>query len=233
MIPRSTAVPLRPAALAFRLIALTLALTGVIRVSGLSSGAPTWNSFLFYTVQSNVLCIIWLILLVVRTVTDLRRGGASGVSTPSARGSGAVMMAITVTMVIYLVVLLPASFQQPGGGFEPFTLTDTLVHVVTPCLLILDWVLFVPKGSFRWFDPPLWALIPLAYLVFALVYGGAGGEFIAGQTYPYHFLDVATLGVGGVVVWVIVLTVAMELVGYLYVAVDRLWGRVRSESSGQ
>ena len=137
------------------------------------------------------------------------------------------MMAITVTMVIYLVVLLPAAFRQPGA-YEPFTLTDTLVHVATPCLLILDWLLFVGKGNFRWFDPLLWALIPLAYLVFGFTAGALGVEFYPGQTFPYPFMDVDTLGLGGTAVWIIGLTLSMEAIGYLYVAIDHVLGRFGS-----
>ena len=84
----------------------------------------------------------------------------------------------------------------------------------------------MPKGRLRWTDPLLWALIPYAYLAFALVYGGLGGEFLPGRTYPYPFLDVATHGVGGVVIRVLVLSVVLVGVGYVYVAIDRLLGRM-------
>jgi hypothetical protein len=51
-------------------------------------------------------------------------------------------------MLIYLIVLVPAGFQQVGD-YTPFSLTDNPIHIITPCLLILDWLLFTPKGSFR------------------------------------------------------------------------------------
>src|SRR5690606_33471008 len=123
------------------------------------------------------------LVLTWATARDLVCRGVRGFSVPSARVSGAVMMAITVTMCVYL---------------------------------------FVPKGSFRAADPLLWALIPLAYLVFALVFGGLGGEFAPGRSYPYPFLGVATLGAAGVAAWVAGLTVALIGVGYVFVAIDRL-----------
>lgn len=224
---RLVAISYRPAALAFRLIALVLAVTGVVRIAGLLTGAPEWSAFLFYTVLSNVLCIVWLVMLIVKTITDLRRYGVRGVSTPSPRLSGAVMMAITVTMVIYLVVLLPAAFQQ-AGDYEPFSFTDTLIHVLTPCLLILDWLLFVGKGFFRWIDPLLWALLPYTYLVFAFTYGAFGGEFYPGKTSPYPFMDVGTLDIGGVAMWLFGLTAGLVAIGYLFVLVDRLLARFGS-----
>lgn len=66
------------------------------------SGARDWSTLLFYTMISNLLCLGWMLLL-IRTARDLRRRDTSGTSTRSARGSGAVMTAITVTMRITLI----------------------------------------------------------------------------------------------------------------------------------
>lgn len=215
------AIPLRSIALVYRVIALALIVTGIVRITGLFSGEPVWNSLLFYTVQSNVLCLVWMAVLIWATVRDLAQRGGRGFSTPSPRVGGAVMMAITVTMLVYLIVLVPASFVQ-NSNYEPFSFTDNLIHIITPCLILVDWALFTPKGSFRRFDPLLWALIPCAYLVFALTYGALGGEFVPGQTYAYPFLDVASHGWGGVFARVAVLAVTLIGVGYLFFALDRL-----------
>ncbi|UOQ56754.1 Pr6Pr family membrane protein [Leucobacter allii] len=219
------AIPLRPLALVFRLVSLAGILLGVVRITGIFTPNPTWSALLYYTVLSNLLCLVWVVLLIIRTVRDLRTDGPRGTSTPSARWSAAVMMAISVTMAIYLIVLVPMTFVQ-GNGYEPFTLTDNLIHIITPCLLILDWLLFVPKGRVRGGDPMRWTLIPIAYLVFALVYGGFGGEFAPGVHYPYPFLDVAALGVAGVASWIVVLAVALIALGYVYLGLDRLLARL-------
>lgn len=203
----------------YRLIALAIIVTGVTRHSDVLTGTPNATTLLFYTMVSNLLCLVWVALLVVRTARDLRRAGTSGTSTPSPRASGAVMMAITVTMLIYLVVLVPARFAD--GDSDIFSLTDNLIHIITPLLVIVDWLIFVPKGEFRWIDPLLWTLIPYAYLVWAFAYGALGGEFTPGQKYPYPFMDVDVLGVGGVTQWIVALTLALIVVGLVFVAIDR------------
>lgn len=215
-------------ALGFRILTLAIILTGIARITGVFTAEPTWGALRYYTVLSNLLCLVWVGILIVRTLRDIAANGPRGHSTPSARWSAAVMMAITVTMLVYLIILVPATFQQEGD-YVPFSLTDNLIHIITPILLILDWLLFVPKGRLRWIDPVLWALIPYVYLGYALVYGGLGGEFAAGQSYPYPFLDVATYGAGGVALWILGLSVALIGVGYVYVALDRLLAR----ASGQ
>lgn len=216
------AVNARPAALVFRVLALALILTGILRNAGVMAGSPDASTLLFYTMISNILCLAWMLLLALRTARDLRGLGARGTSTPSPRGSGTVMMAITVTMLIYLVVLVPTRFRQ--GDTDVFSLTDNLIHIVTPCLLIADWLLFVPKGRFRAVDPLLWTLIPYAYLVFAFGYGALGGEFTPGHTYPYPFMNVDALGVTGVALWIVALSAALVAVGYVFVLLDRMLG---------
>ncbi|GAA3911223.1 Pr6Pr family membrane protein [Microbacterium invictum] len=211
---------LRGLAFTYRALASLAIAIGIARVSGVLSGDPTWSAFLYYTVLSNVLCLVWMLWSAIRTLRDAQEDGWHGISTPSPRFAAAVMMAITVTMLIYLVVLVPSLYVQPGA-YEPFTLTDNLVHIVTPLLVIGDWLLFVPKGEVRRPDPLLWALIPWAYLVFAFVYSALGGRFAAGTAYPYPFMDVETLGIGGVVMWLVGLTVALIGIGYGFYALDR------------
>ncbi|WP_454261257.1 Pr6Pr family membrane protein [Pseudoxanthomonas mexicana] len=209
----------------YRALAALVIVFGIARVSGLWTATPTWSSFTYYTVMSNVLCLVWMVLSAIVTVRDAQRDGWTGVSTPSARWAAAIMEAITVTMLIYLFVLVPSLFTQPGA-YEPFTLTDNLVHIITPILVIVDWLLFVPKGRLRAYDPLLWALIPYAYLAFAFTYGALGGEFAPGVRYPYPFMNVEVNGLGDVILWIVGLTVALVGVGYIYYALDRLLARV-------
>ena len=221
---RPSALHHRTLAFAYRALASFLILLGIARVAGLWSATPTWSSFLYYTVLSNVLCLVWMVWSAIVTVRDAEAKGWYGYSTPSARGEAAVMEAITVTMLIYLFVLAPALFTQPGA-YQPFTLTDNLVHIVTPVLVIVDWLLFIPKGEIKPYDPLLWALIPYSYLAFAFIYSAAGGRF-DGNTVPYPFMDASVHGVGGVIAWIVGLTVALVGVGYGYYGLDRLLARV-------
>lgn len=224
------AVTDRGIALVFRVLAALVIALGLARSLDLFTAQPNWLAMLYFTQLSNLLCLFWMVIAATGTARDLSASGRSGTSTPSARWAAALMHAITVTMLIYIVVLVP-TYDPSSGDDPPFTLTDTLVHVVTPCLIILDWLLFTPKGRIRWFDPLLWVLIPFAYLAFALIYGGFGGRFESGDTFAYPFLDVATLGVGGVASWVAALTVALLAVAYVYVVIDKVLGRVFSREA--
>lgn len=217
----SGALTLRFIALAFRLASVVLIATGIVRITGIFSDTPSPKAWLFYTVLSNVLCLVWMLALLASTVRGLAAYGSRGHSTPSARGSAAIMMAITVTMLIYIFVLVPSAFVQ-AGDYQPFSLTDNLIHIVTPVLLIGDWLFFVPKGQLRPGDPLRWVLIPLAYMVLSFLYGALGGEFLEGARVPYPFMNVDVYGIGGVALWIVGLGIGLVVVGYLYFGLDRL-----------
>jgi len=96
--------------------------------------------------------------------------------------------------------------------------------VVVPVLMILDWVLFTPKGHQRWYDPLLWAVPPYLYLIWAFVHHALGGDF-SGKPYPYPFMNVDRIGWDGFFTYVVVLTLGLEVVAYVIHAADRLLGR--------
>ena len=159
------AIALRTIAFPYRAVASFVILVGIARVSGLWSADPSWNSFLYYTVMSNVLCLVWMVWSAIVTLRD-------------------------------------------------------------PLLVIAGWLLFIPKGRLRPYDPLLWAIIPYAYLVCAFTYSALGGEFAPGVRVPYPFMNIETNGLGGVVLWIAGLTVALVAVGYVSYGVDRLLARV-------
>ncbi|QAY72188.1 hypothetical protein ET445_01370 [Agromyces protaetiae] len=214
----------RRVALVYRVIATGFIGAAILFAFGVFDGAPSIDALKFYTTVSNVICFVWILLVLARTIADLRTRGARGWSSPSPRFAGVVMMAITVTMLIYLIILAPT---PPVDGYERFTLSDTLLHVVTPSLVIVDWLVFHPKGRLRWIDPVLWAIVPWAYLVWAFAAGALGlVTWEAGNPFPYPFMDVSTLGLGGVAAWIGALSVALIGVGYVYVALDHGLARV-------
>ncbi|MDR1431780.1 MAG: Pr6Pr family membrane protein [Propionibacteriaceae bacterium] len=225
------AVKSRRFALAFRLISIALIVTGLVRLVGLFGTGWSWSAFVFYTTQSNVVCLIWMLAMAATTTRDIIRDGPQGIPTPWPRLGAAVMMAITVTMLIYLVILAPSTFIQGGEGYQPFTLTDDLIHIVTPCLIIADWFLFSPKGRLRAYDPVLWAILPYCYLFFAFTWPLLGGDFGKGRRYPYPFMDVEANGIGGVALQIAILTVTLIGFGYLYLFADKMIARHHQRAS--
>lgn len=94
-------------------------------------------------------------------------------------------VAISLTAIVFFVVLAPGA----GDRYPVWTLSNMLVHAVTPALAIADF--FVEKdgvvfGKRAYF---LSAIPPLYYLVFCSVLYSLGVDFGRGDPFPYFFLN--------------------------------------------
>jgi hypothetical protein len=136
-----------------------------------------FNTFAFFTVQSNLIVGATTLLLAVKP-------SRSSVVFATFRLIG--LVAIVVTGVVYHVAL--ASILDLEGWDE---LGNQLVHTVVPILAVAGWFMFGPRGltSARVVG---WSLVfPFCWIGFTLI----RGAFV--HWYPYPFIDVTTLGYGG------------------------------------
>lgn len=147
-----------------------------------------WNTFAFFTVQSNLIVGVTTLLLALNK-------GISSFVFAVARLSG--LVAITVTGLVYHIALARILDLQ---GWDQ--LGNQLVHTVVPLLTVAGWLLFGPRGRTS-ASIAKWSLVfPLAWLAFTLI----RGSII--HWYPYPFIDVTKLGYGGAILnclWVALL----------------------------
>jgi hypothetical protein len=133
-----------------------------------------WNTFAFFTVQSNLLLGITCLVVAVRPRTRsfvFRVARLCGV------------IGITITGIVFHLAL--RDLQDLTGQAA---VADFLLHTASPILGIAGWLLFGPRGLTS--KPVVWWTLtfPLAWAAFTLVRGEAVGF------YPYPFIDVADLG---------------------------------------
>lgn len=107
------------------------------------------------------------------------------------------LLMITITALVYAVMLAPTAQVR---GWEQ--LTNPWVHIATPALTVLLWLVAGPRGWLSWRLVPLGLVVPLLWVAYTL----ARGAFI--DRYPYPFVDVVELGhatvlqnVGGILVF--------------------------------
>ncbi|MGK5739488.1 Pr6Pr family membrane protein [Micromonospora sp. URMC 103] len=141
---------------------------------------------------------------------------------PPAVLTGAVTLYITITGVVYHLVLAnpasPFAVAQPDRA-PGEALGNQLLHTVVPLLALTDWALFDRRGRMRLRHAAWWLAFPLAYLAFALLRG------LVVHGYPYPFLDAGELGYGGVALVSVLLAMAFWLLGVLLVGADRALAR--------
>lgn len=161
-----------------------------------------WMMFAFFTITTNVLVAIVFSCIV------LDRGMLR---------ADWIVAGTTLSILLVGVVnalLLWGLLELSGGS----ALVDRLLHVVTPACAPLFWIFFARKGGLAGRDPLLWAIYPLAYLVYAIARGVTTGK------YAYPFLNVLTLGWSRTALNAFYIAVAFMVCGYAMVWIDRRIG---------
>jgi len=195
--------------LIYRLIILALTLFTIIAgwsISAIESGLPfIWlNGFKYYTMQTNLMVSVWLILAIVwhNKPESLKK-----ITGPL---KGAITLFITTTFIFFAILLAP--FYRPTG-FAAFT--NIVLHYLTPIAFIVDWILTETKTKYKWNYLPYWTIYPLCYLLFSFIHGSFTGDYI------YPFLNFNQLGIPGVAIFVSIIFATGIVLGSLYIAINR------------
>lgn len=211
----------------YRLLFLALCEAGIIlqyaAVAGVGHIDHVKILTCYYTVLSNMLCFVYFAVLVV---AQPKR--------ENALIRGAVTMCISITGLVYHFMLNGMMEAGSSQVTASMLVSNILLHYVVPCMVVLDYFLFAPKGQYKSLYPLAWLVLPYAYLGFAMVraevspmrFSGFGGD----SRYPYPFLDVDLIGWDKVILIVLALTAAITALGYLSFVLDRLLGKKREKS---
>jgi hypothetical protein len=161
------------------------------------------NTFVFFTIQSNLLVGIPAFLLflgLARPGTVFRFFWLLG------------LVGITITGVVYHWLL--SEHHNPTGLAD---FGNVLVHYLVPIMAVAGFLVFGPRGLV---SSRLVGLTPL-YLVAWGAFTLVRGELTDPAWYPYPFIDVAAKGWGRVIVNGAAIAAAYVAVGFLYLAADR------------
>lgn len=101
-------------------------------------------------------------------------------------------MGIFLTFLIYHFVLLPGWRKKDPDCWKP--IDNLLVHYITPLLTVANWLVFAPKGSLNGLTCLWWLVLPVAYLVFAMLRAQLGNIPGEDKRYPYFFMNPDRIG---------------------------------------
>lgn len=165
---------------------------------------------------------IWVMLRYFTVTTNLMvavlfTGIALGDSRFSRPGLvGGITLAMLLVGVVY-GLLLRGLVELSGGA----VLADFLLHTVTPIVVAAYWLVFAAKGHLRRRHPPLWAVYPLVYFIYALARGLHDGN------YAYPFMNAERIGWAGVLTNGVLMAAAFMIAGYAMVWIDGRFRRGR------
>jgi hypothetical protein len=168
------------------------------------------NFFSFFTIQSNVLAALALVLAAL-----VRRDERSR-TFDALRGAATFYIAITGVVFSLLLSGLQEDLDTHIGW------VNFVVHYLIPVVVVADWFVDPPQHRLGIGVALAWLVYPLAWFAYTLIRGSAV------DWYPYPFVDVERHGYGGVLARGVVFAVAFALGAVLFAWVsDRRSGATR------
>jgi hypothetical protein len=203
-------------------VAFVLCLVGLLDTTGVLRGSFNGEMLLFYTTESNVFVLVMFGILIGRTAADIKSKGVVGSASYHERLTAIVALAITVTMLLFWVLLAP-TMKDPSFLW---TYLNLQIHLITPLLILFDFFFFATPGKLKKQDPWLFALIPLAYFIQATIVGFSGYVYtVLGRDtgeihhFPYFLVDYYEQG-GWVFAYVVGISIFFVGLAYLLLWFD-------------
>ncbi|MFF1572649.1 Pr6Pr family membrane protein [Leifsonia sp. NPDC058292] len=169
-------------------------------------GAFVLNFFSFFTIDSNVLYVV--VLLIGAVILFARKGDDPHWFTVL-RAVATTYMA--VTGIVYNLLLRNIALPQ-GTTVE---WANEVLHVVGPVYILLDWFFAPGRAPLR--NKVLWWIVgfPIVWAVYTLIRGPVGIDPVTGVMpwYPYPFLNPATSANGYLSVSFYVILIAVVIFG--------------------
>ena len=172
-----------------------------------------FGMLLYYTVLSNLLVAIFTLYL----LKVMSRLGENWQRLSLLRLKGGVTMSIMITCVIYHFLLAPIATNF-------YTLENFLCHYIVPLWFLADTLFFDKQSQYKIWDPVVWTILPLLYMIFALFNGLVLKLDIPNSKvspFPYFFLNV-NKGWDVVFKWCLIIFVAYMVAGFIFYLIKQI-----------
>ena len=215
----------RTAQLIYQTIYCTLGVVGCIASLGIFDNINMirWDFYVHFTNISNYFCLAIMFAGLIQTIKKKEDSYVSAASMLKFIG----VLGILLTFLVFNIMLAGAPGRDPQANWR---IGSLLAHVVLPIMYIADWFLFYERKKCKWYYPIASISFPIAYVIFlliqAIILNFDSSILIPTTTtpliYPYFFVNLETQGVGGVLMWIAILSVAFVAVGFAFFGLDRL-----------
>ena len=215
----------RTTQLIFQTIYCTLGFIGIIASLGIYDNISNlrWDFYVHFTNISNFFCFGIMLVALIQTAKKKDDGYVTAI--PMLKFIG--MLGILLTFLVFNIMLAGAEGRDPQLNWR---IGSLCFHVVLPIMYIADWFLFYERRTAKWYYPLASVGFPVAYVIFIFIQDVIlkfdSSIMIPNTTtplvYPYFFLNIDTQGVGGVLLWILILFVAFVAVGFIFFGLDRL-----------
>ncbi|MCL2520235.1 MAG: Pr6Pr family membrane protein [Spirochaetaceae bacterium] len=187
----------------YLLISTVIITLGVI-IGLTQDGGFNYLSLRYFTYQSNILVMIAFSLALIfyshKKFTPVRPYLIF-----------ASLLAITITGLIYNLVLVPLAGNQPIiSGFANFS-----THFLAMVLVLANYFIFEEKGRFKFKHLLIALIFPLVYW---LIFTNIGSKI---NFYPYFFMDIPSVGLAMALVWLAIFLASFIILGLALLTFDK------------
>lgn len=175
------------------------------------------NFFSFFTIDSNLLSVVVLLLGAIVLVRGGRREAAWFTVLRLAATTY-----MTVTLVVYNTLL--RGIELPQG--ETLAWSNEIMHLVGPLYVILDWFFAPGRNRLEWSRIWIVVIFPILWTVYTLIRGTIHVDIVTGAAwYPYPFLNPANFENGylSVAFFVVLITGIFLATASGAIKVSRRW----------
>ena len=140
--------------------------------------------------------------MILQYIDSLRRGNADTLLYYYTVQSGILcflyffFLAVFSPKIAYL--FMPNGAKEAAASDKAFYTGYILMHYIVPLMVILDYLLFFPKGLYKALHPLCWLILPYLYIAFTMICAKFGSKIFSGfggsSRYPYPFLDTDLYG---------------------------------------
>lgn len=207
--------------LIYKFVVLLLCALGLVFSSGFLQGSLNFSIFNYYTFLCVALAFVFYFFVIIMLIVDIAKNGSRGAPLFSIHLKGGIITGLLANILLYIFILKP----DLGTGALPMA-GNLLVHFIVPIMVLLDWILFDPKGRFYPSDPVVWLLLPYFYYAYVLIRSNVSAMYFdsMGYSYPYSFIDADTIGWNQVLINIAIMSVIFPVIGYILFGVDKLLG---------
>ena len=163
------------------------------------------NTFSYFTVLTNLLIAISLSITILLPETKISQFFTKAV----------VQSSLTSYIIIVCIIY---NFAIRSSWIEPVpkVIYNNILHVLTPILYLLRWIIYVPKGKLLWYDSIKSLVYPFTYLIYTLI----RGELV--NWYPYFFIDLRYISYLEASINILLVITLFILFGSLLISIDKI-----------
>ncbi len=162
--------------------------------------------FAYFTITTNLLVAITCVVLLL--APNSRLAEFIGRQKTLTATTSYILVVGIIYNVLLRIIWKPEGLQL---------IVNELLHAVIPILFLIYWLVFVRKDGLKWNDIWPWLLYPLIYTIYVFIFGAITGF------YPYHFIDLAQLGLKTTIINACGITIFFIVISLLLVGISKLY----------